>query len=83
MNLTKDRTVSAYLEYWLSSIVQPSTRPTTLRAYSEMVHGTLAPTLGRVVLRRLTTAQIAAASDRWRLEGASNRKVRAIGCASK
>ncbi|MBI4952963.1 MAG: site-specific integrase [Myxococcales bacterium] len=76
MKLPKHPTVSAYLEYWLTSIVRPSTRPTTFRAYSEMVHGTLAPSLGDVVLRRLTTARIAAASDRWRLQGASNRKVR-------
>lgn len=48
MKLTKHRTVSAYLQYWLSSIVQPSTRPTTLRAYSEMVDGTLAPSFGSV-----------------------------------
>ncbi len=76
MTHTKPRTLSAYLEYWLCSIVRPSTRPTTLRAYSDMVHGTLRPALGRIPLQDLTTARIAAASDRWRREGASNRKVR-------
>lgn len=68
--------LASYLRYWMDSIIRPSTRPTTLRAYSEISNRFLVPDLGRYALRRLTTARVAEATDRWRTRGASNRRVR-------
>lgn len=68
--------LAAYLSYWLSSVVAPSTRATTLRAYSEIARRFLVPQLGDLPLRRLTGPRVAHAADVWRAAGASNRRVR-------
>jgi integrase len=66
----------SYLEYWLTAVVAPSTRPTTQRTYEEVCRAFLVPELGHIPVASLTAACVAEATDRWRIRGATNRRVR-------
>ena len=58
---TDDRmTVGTFLTHWLTDIEHPAIRPSTYRGYEQIIRNHLVPALGRVVLSRLTVAQVQA-----------------------
>jgi integrase len=54
----ENQTVSEYLERWLSDSVKGSVRPKTFDSYEWLVRKHIAPALGRVKLKTLTSAHI-------------------------
>ena len=66
----------SYLDYWLTSVVTPSTRPATQQTYADICRTWIEPELGHIPLSDLTAAHVARATDCWRARGATNRRVR-------
>lgn len=51
-------TVGQWLDYWLREVVTPSCSPCTIHGYGSIIHNHLCPSLGRIPLSSLTSAQI-------------------------
>jgi integrase len=57
-------TVQAWLSTWLDT-VRPEVSPKTVERYADIVRGFLVPTIGNLLLSKLTAAQIQAVYNRW------------------
>ena len=55
---TKAWTVQDYAEHWLTDVVAPRLRPSTLASYRSTVRLHIAPGIGRLTLRRLTPTHL-------------------------
>lgn len=75
----RKQTVSAYLDEWLRTLnAADKCRPKTLRIYEQIVRVHLKPTLGPVVLERLSAQQIEAMLSDRRRSGLSDATVQRI-----
>jgi integrase len=54
------RTVGQYLEWWVTTVVPPSVRPTTARSYATNVRRHLIPEIGEIQLAKLGPADVQA-----------------------
>lgn len=55
---TRSPTLSSYLDYWLTEVVQPKLRPTTAAKYRSTIELYLRPALGNQQLEKLTVAGV-------------------------
>ena len=51
-------TLGQWLSYWLEQMIQPSRTASTAHGYGMMIKNHIAPALGQIPIRQLTTAQI-------------------------
>lgn len=69
------QTVQRYLTRWLEDIVKRKNRPATYRSYEQLVRLHILPTIGEVLLTKVTTQQVRAMLNAKQDAGLSSRTV--------
>jgi hypothetical protein len=75
---TRSPTLSSYLDYWMTEVVEPKLRPTTAAEYRSTVELYRRPALGSQQLEKLTVASMQRFLNSRRSAGDSVQKLRMI-----
>jgi integrase len=75
---TRSPTLSSYLDYWMTEVVEPKLRPTTAAKYRSTTELYLRPALGNQQLEKLTVAGVQRFLNSRRAAGDSVQKLRMI-----
>ncbi len=69
-------TVGQFLHRWLEDVVEPGTRPKTRQTYREIVENHLVPSVGKIILHKLSPHQVQALMNSRLKAGLSPRTVK-------
>lgn len=75
---TRPPTLSAFLQYWMTEVVQPRLRPTTVAKYRSTIDLYIEPVLGRRKIEKITVQMVQQLLNARREAGDSAAKLRMI-----